>query len=139
MLEQLSQETAEKLQTLDRQPPKATTSQSTESTLWVDRYRPTKFTELMGNERVARETMSWVKQWDWCVFGKSKQKGKTKMNDPEHENHDPDDQYRRPKNRILLLSGPAGLGKTTMAHVVARQAGYQVMEINARYGTSPIG
>ena len=35
--------------------------------------------------------------------------------------------------QILLLSGPPGLGKTTLAHVVARQAGYEVMEINARF------
>ena len=34
--------------------------------------------------------------------------------------------------QILLLSGPPGLGKTTLAYVVARQVGYEVMEINAR-------
>ncbi|KIH44256.1 ATPase, AAA family, partial [Ancylostoma duodenale] len=32
---------------------------------------------------------------------------------------------------IVLLSGPAGLGKTTLANVVARQAGYAVVELNA--------
>lgn len=31
------------------------------------------------------------------------------------------------------MSGPPGLGKTTLAHVVARQAGYEVFEINARF------
>ena len=30
------------------------------------------------------------------------------------------------------MSGPPGLGKTTLAHVVASQAGYNVFEINAR-------
>lgn len=35
--------------------------------------------------------------------------------------------------QLLLLSGPPGLGKTSMAHVIAKQAGYDVMEINARF------
>lgn len=34
------------------------------------------------------------------------------------------------------MSGPPGLGKTTLAHVVARQAGYEVFEINARYAST---
>lgn len=34
--------------------------------------------------------------------------------------------------QILLLSGPPGLGKTTLAHIVAKQAGYDAFEINAR-------
>ncbi|CBI38984.3 unnamed protein product, partial [Vitis vinifera] len=33
--------------------------------------------------------------------------------------------------QILLLCGPPGLGKTTLAHVAAKHCGYRVVEINA--------
>lgn len=34
--------------------------------------------------------------------------------------------------QVALLSGPPGLGKTTLAHIIAKHAGYNVVEINAR-------
>ena len=33
----------------------------------------------------------------------------------------------------MLISGPPGFGKTTLAHVVANHAGYNIIEVNARY------
>ena len=41
------------------------------------------------------------------------------------------DSLNRPKHKIILLSGPAGLGKTTLAHIAARHLGYKVQEINS--------
>ena len=34
--------------------------------------------------------------------------------------------------QVALLCGPPGLGKTTLAHVIAQHAGYNVVEMNAR-------
>lgn len=70
--------------------------QEPDETLWVDRYRPHKFTDLVGNEKVARDAMAWVKEWDFCVFGKSK--GKKRSRDQEEKvNTDP---FRRPKEKV---------------------------------------
>lgn len=40
----------------------------TSGQLWVDKYRPQNYTHLMGDERLNREVLRWVKQWDYCVF-----------------------------------------------------------------------
>ena len=81
--------------------------------------------------------MSWLKEWDTCVFRKAGAAKKKILKrslathqgaESEKENLDP---LRRPLDKVLMLTGPPGLGKTTLAHVIATQAGYQVMEINA--------
>jgi chromosome transmission fidelity protein 18 len=55
----------------------------------------------MGNERVARETMAWVKQWDWCVFGKKKGKKRPRQGD---ENFDTEDEYHRPREKVPTMT-----------------------------------
>lgn len=62
--------------------------------LWVDRYRPQQYTDLLGDDRVHREVMAWVKEWDYCVFGKLK--GKQKMT----EGGQHFDEYRRPQEKV---------------------------------------
>ena len=47
------------------------------------------------------------------------------------------DKLGRPEQKIVLISGPPGLGKTTLAHIVARHVGYSVQEMNASDDRSP--
>ena len=39
-------------------------------------------------------------------------------------------------SQVALLCGAPGLGKTTLAHVIAQHAGYQAVEMNARFDIS---
>ena len=93
--------------------------------MWTEKYRAKRFTELVGDERTHRTVLRWLKAWDTIVFpGTTKAKAKK-----IHEDKDagPEQTHRK----IMLLTGPPGLGKTTLAHVCAKQAGYEVLEINA--------
>ncbi|EMC96832.1 hypothetical protein BAUCODRAFT_24529 [Baudoinia panamericana UAMH 10762] len=104
-------------------PPESATSKK-DSLLWTEKYRARKFTDLIGDERTHRAVMHWLKRWDQIVFpGSYRPKQKAKGSTEQSE--------EKPHRKILLLTGPPGLGKTTLAHVCAKQAGYEVQEINA--------
>jgi len=94
--------------------------------MWTEKYRARNFMELVGDDRTHRQVLRWLKSWDPIVFPKS---GKPKPAVSKRPGVDTDEE--KPHRKILLLTGPPGLGKTTLAHVCARQAGYEVMEINA--------
>uniref|UniRef100_A0A1J3DBC7 Chromosome transmission fidelity protein 18 homolog n=3 Tax=Noccaea caerulescens TaxID=107243 RepID=A0A1J3DBC7_NOCCA len=146
--------------------------------LWVDKYSPSSFTELLSDEQTNREVLLWLKQWDASVFGSEirsttdevlsalkrhsttshhqksdsaftrknqfKRWSKESFSYPQKsdvsnsnttDNHDLWNKKSKltghPEQKILLLCGAPGLGKTTLAHVAAKHCGYRVVEINA--------
>ncbi|XP_036942114.1 chromosome transmission fidelity protein 18 homolog [Acanthopagrus latus] len=127
------------------------------SRLWVDRFSPRHYTELLSDDFTNRCLLKWLKLWDTVVFGKERKSRPVRSDrpapnqnsfKPNQANQNPNrfktkiemteelleaelDQYKRPKFKVALLSGPPGLGKTTLAHIIAKHAGYNVVEINA--------
>jgi chromosome transmission fidelity protein 18 len=77
----------------------------------------------------------WVKEWDPIVFNKVSVQPKksffAQRNEKKFGNANPSDTPQGPEQKILLIAGPPGVGKTTLAHIVAKQAGYHPVEINA--------
>jgi len=119
--------------------------------LWVDKYAPKQFPDLLSHDQTNREVLRWLKAWDTTVFGvPPKTKPRTIKNTRGNWELDkfsaleqqqsakffsaagvPLENDKRPAQKIILLCGPPGLGKTTLAHVVAKHCGYNVVEINA--------
>ncbi|BAP70854.1 chromosome transmission fidelity protein 18 [Kluyveromyces marxianus] len=113
------------------------TSAPANGTLWTEKWRPHKFLDLVGNEHTNRRILAWLRQWAPTVFDEPlpealpNASGNGNGNASGADDTTPMDPLGRPTKRILLIHGPPGVGKTSVSHVVARQAGYSVVEINA--------
>jgi len=71
---------------------------------WTDKYRPKSLGEIYGNERAIATLRNWARMWS---------------------------EGNVPKNRAVVLTGKAGIGKTTSALALANDFGWIALELNA--------
>ncbi|WP_297508177.1 replication factor C large subunit [Thermococcus sp.] len=71
---------------------------------WVEKYRPRRLSEIINQEKAIEQVRAWVEAW-------------------LHGNP--------PKKKALILAGPPGTGKTTTVYALAREYGFEVIELNA--------
>jgi len=70
---------------------------------WTTKYRPRTSKDVAGNKPAIEKLRDWIESWS---------KG-------------------RPSKAAVLLYGPAGVGKTSVTEALARERGWDLVEINA--------
>ncbi|MEM3851588.1 MAG: replication factor C large subunit [Methanomassiliicoccales archaeon] len=73
------------------------------STPWVEKYRPARIEDIVGNDESRKALLEWGKSW---------QRGKVEY-------------------KALLIHGPPGTGKTSSAIALALEMGWDFVEMNA--------
>jgi replication factor C large subunit len=70
---------------------------------WAEKYRPQSLKEIVGNKKAVQDLRTWAEEWLSGI----------------------------PEKRAVILHGSAGIGKTSSAHALGRDLGWEVIELNA--------
>ena len=67
----------------------------------AEKYRPKKVEEIVGNEEAKKKVREWIEAW-----------------------------LRGKRQKPLLIHGPVGVGKTSMAYAIAKQFGFELIVLS---------
>lgn len=105
-------------------PPSAGSTTLQQHSLWADKYKPVSTKHIIGQQgdrSNVKKLIKWLQDWH------SNHSGKKKLVRPSPWAKDHTGSYFK----AALLSGPPGVGKTTTAHLVCKELGFDVVEFNA--------
>jgi len=84
-----------------------------ETPLWVNKYKPNQPAQLIGNGAKIAELRKFLTTWEDVHLKGPEVKGKDKP------------------MKSVLISGAPGVGKSSAATIIAKQLGFEVVEVNA--------
>lgn len=84
--------------------------------MWVDKHKPKQMSDIIGSIDTVKNLQTWLRDWEAVHINKVKKV---------------DYKPGNPGGKAVLLSGPPGIGKTTMATLIGKTLGYEVLELNA--------
>ncbi|CCE63804.1 hypothetical protein TPHA_0F03230 [Tetrapisispora phaffii CBS 4417] len=83
--------------------------------LWTVKYAPTNTNQICGNKSSVNKLKNWLINWEASKASNFKSPGRDGSG----------------IFRAAMLYGPPGIGKTTAAHLIAKDLGYDILEQNA--------
>ena len=90
---------------------------------WTEKYKPKNLSEVIAQQQQIKNLREWLENWEDIHIHGNKREVKSSFN------------IARPTGNInskaALISGDAGIGKTTTARLIAQQYNYHIVEFNA--------
>ncbi|XP_012262398.2 ATPase family AAA domain-containing protein 5 [Athalia rosae] len=92
---------------------------------WTCKYKPMSSAEIVGNEAAIEKLRNWLSGWRLPL--------------PKNDDSSGDEFYSSDcssygaceNNKVAVLLGPHGCGKTSSVYAIAKELGYKVLEVNA--------
>ncbi|KAL0822562.1 hypothetical protein ABMA28_004604 [Loxostege sticticalis] len=98
---------------------------------WTDKYKALSSKQIIGNFESIKELKKWLITWTENDVKLKKANGAdSDSSDFYHSDTDSKDSIKS-TNNLLVLTGPAGSGKTSIVYAVAAELAIKVLEVNA--------